>query len=264
MSDDDAAKDWNPEAYARFRGLRLRPALDLLMQVGALPRGDVIDLGCGDGAVGSDLALRFPGRRLVGVDSSAAMLAEADNIGVYAQLDQADIALWSSHGSAALIFSNAALHWLPDHGTLLPRLIGLLAPGGTLAAQMPRQQTAPSHSLLREVAAQLFPDRFDFTDWQLQVSDPDVYAALLSPLGTVNLWETTYFQRLDPVLQGHPVRHFTASTAMRPIADCLTPDEQTTFLAAYDAALTTPYPLAPDGAVMFPFQRLFFTLARPE
>ena len=37
--------DWNPEAYARFRGLRLRPALDLLAQVGDLPLGDVVDLG---------------------------------------------------------------------------------------------------------------------------------------------------------------------------------------------------------------------------
>ena len=28
-----AKQDWNSGAYARFRGLRLRPALDLLMQI---------------------------------------------------------------------------------------------------------------------------------------------------------------------------------------------------------------------------------------
>ena len=56
--------DWNPETYARFRGLRLRPALDLLAQVGELPAGDIADLGCGAGAVGPALAARWPGRRM--------------------------------------------------------------------------------------------------------------------------------------------------------------------------------------------------------
>lgn len=71
------SKDWNPGAYARFRGLRLRPALDLLAQVPELPPGDVVDLGCGDGAVAEALRARFPDRRLVGVDASPAMLRVA-------------------------------------------------------------------------------------------------------------------------------------------------------------------------------------------
>ena len=57
------APDWSPETYARFRGLRLRPALDLLAQVGDLPPGDVIDLGCGDGAVAGALAARATAER---------------------------------------------------------------------------------------------------------------------------------------------------------------------------------------------------------
>ena len=39
-----AKADWSPETYARFHDLRLRPALDLLAQVGALPAGDAVDL----------------------------------------------------------------------------------------------------------------------------------------------------------------------------------------------------------------------------
>ena len=54
-----AAADWDPERYGAFRDLRLRPALDLLAQVGEVPEGEVIDLGCGDGAVGPALAARF-------------------------------------------------------------------------------------------------------------------------------------------------------------------------------------------------------------
>jgi trans-aconitate 2-methyltransferase len=142
----------------------------------------------------------------------------------------------------------------------MPRLAGLLATGGVLAVQMPRQQMAPSIALMRKIAAEMFSDRFDFSGWEPQVADPDFYVALLSPLGRLNLWESRFFQRLEPVADGHPVRHFTQSTAMRPFVEKLDEGESAAFVAAYDAALAEAYPLATDGAAMFPFQRLFFVL----
>ncbi len=42
--------DWNPETCARFRGLRLRPTIDLLAQVPDLLPGGVADPGRGAGA----------------------------------------------------------------------------------------------------------------------------------------------------------------------------------------------------------------------
>ena len=255
-----AKTDWNPETYARFRGLRLRPALDLLAQVGHVPGGDVVDLGCGDGAVAADLRLRFAGQRLVGVDQSAAMLAEADGLRLYDRLDQADIALWSPHAPAALIFSNAVLHWLPDHAALLARLAGQLMPGGMLAVQMPRQFMAPSHRFLRDIAAALFPDRFDFAQYEAPVQPAAWYWETLSPLGWVEAWETDYVQRLEASPDMHPVRAFTQSTAMRPFVDKLTAVEAETYVSAYDKALASAYPLQADGAVLLPFRRVFFTL----
>ena len=257
-------KDWNPETYARFRGLRLRPALDLLAQVPDLPAGDIVDLGCGNGPVAADLAARFPGHRLIGVDSSPAMLEKAAETGCYLRLDQADAARWAPHDATALIFSNALCQWLPDHPALFSRLARSLVPGGVLAVQMPRQYPAPSHALLRSLAAEMFPDRFDFTDWQAPVGPPQDYARLLAPLGAVSVWETRYIQPLQPVDHGHPVRNFTQSTAMRPFIDTLTRDEAARFTAAYDSALDVAYPVAADGTVLFPFQRVFFTLTRPS
>ena len=55
----------------------MRPALDLLMQVGALPAGDIVDLGRGDGAGAPALRTRFPRRSVLGVDASSALLAKA-------------------------------------------------------------------------------------------------------------------------------------------------------------------------------------------
>lgn len=249
--------DWNPGAYAKFRGLRLRPALDLLMQVGALPQGDIVDLGCGDGAAAGSLRTRYPKHRLMGVDSSPAMLAKARG---YAALVQVDVADWRPQVPPALIYSNAALHWLEDHAGLMPRLAKMLAPGGVLAVQMPRQYLAPSHRFLRDIAAAMFPDRFDFSDYVPPVARAEVYWAMLAPLGEVTAWETDYVQHLPPEAGMHPVRAFTQSTAMRPFLDKLSAEEADAYAAAYDQALEAAYPRLDDGSVLMPFARVFFTL----
>ena len=63
--------------------------------------------------------------------------------------------------------------------------------------------------------------------------------------------------------EGHPVRAFTQSTAMRPFLDRLDAAEAAHFTARYDAALAGAYPLLPDGGVLFPFRRCFFVVQRP-
>lgn len=252
-----AAADWNPETYARFRGLRLRPALDLLMQVGGLPRGGIVDLGCGDGAAAGALRQRFPKHALTGLDASPAMLAKARG---YDRLVEADVTGWAPEEKPALIFSNAALHWLPDHPRLLPRLAGLLAQDGVLAVQMPRQFLAPSHRFLRDIAAALFPERFDFSAYEPPVQPATAYWEMLSPLGEVTAWESEYVQRLDATPDMHPVRAFTQSTAMRPFVEKLTAEEEQAYVSAYDKALASAYPLQPDGSALLPFRRVFFTL----
>jgi len=255
--------DWDPEAYARFQDLRLRPALDLLARVPLLPGGGVVDLGCGSGAAGPALAARYPDRALTGIDASPAMLDKARKTGAYAGLDRADAGGWAPTSAPALIFSNALLHWLPDHKALFSRLAGFLAAGGTLAVQMPRQENAPSHRFLRDIAADMFPDRFALAGWQPRVMAPLDYVRLLAPLGHVDAWETDYIQRLGPAEGAHPVRRFTEATAMRPFLDRLEPAERAAFVARYEEALASAYPAETDGSVLFPFRRLFLILTRP-
>lgn len=254
-------RDWDPGQYAAFRDLRLRPALDLLAQVPELPGGDVVDLGCGDGAVAPALLARYPTRCLVGVDSSETMLANASLRRCYEQLALDDISHWQPDRPPALIFSNAALNWLPDHDSLMPRLAGMLAPGGVLAVQMPRQGGAKSHRFLREVAESLFPDRIKVEPSPVQSAGD--YVRMLMPFGEVRAWSTDYMQVLDPVPEGHPVRVFTEATAMRPYVRDLSPEETRAFIAAYDSVLAFAYRPMSDGRVLFPFTRVFFVLERP-
>lgn len=261
---DATRADWDPGAYERFRDLRFRPALDLLERVPELPPGDLVDLGCGSGPVAAALAERFAGRRLIGVDASPAMLAKAAQTRHYDTLVEADIARWSPPSPPALIFSNAALQWLTDHRTLFARLLWALAAGGALAVQMPDQQQAPSHRLLREISADLAPELFDWTEWRSPVHAADVYRDWLAESARVETWHTLYEQDLPASEAGHPVRHFTQSTAARPVLNRLPPALVTPFCAAYDAALATAYPIRPDGSVGFPFRRFFLLAIRTE
>jgi len=258
MSAAEQKRDWNPEAYSRFRDLRLRPALDLLLAVRSVGGGDVIDLGCGNGAIGPRLKERFAGHSVVGVDASPAMLAQAEETGAYARLEAKDIADWSQRG-AGLIYSNAALHWLKGHEDLMPRLAGLLGKGGTLAVQMPHQNNAPSHRVWRSLAEEFFPERIDFAAGP-SVLLPSAYHAMLSNLGDLSIWETEYYQRLGADESGHPVRRFTESTYARPILAALEADEQAMLVARYEQVMEKAYPRATDGSVLFPFRRMFFTL----
>mgnify|MGYP000368238538 CR=1 FL=1 len=255
--------DWNPETYAQFSALRLRPAIDLLMRVPTLPGDRIMDLGCGNGPVGPVLRSRYPAAHITGLDSSPAMLEEAGKTGAYDALIEGDIAAWQPEEPPALIYSNAALHWLPDHETLLPALVAKLAPGGTLAVQVPHQNHAPSHRLWHDLAAQHVPGRFD-PGTAPGILDARATWSVLDGLGTLALWETEYMQLLPASDVAHPVREFTSSTFARPVLNVLNEDERSALCAHYDAAMEAAYPRRADGSVLFPFRRLFFILTRPE
>src|SRR5688572_18434959 len=106
---------WDPAQYLKFEDHRARPPVDLLTRIDLTAPGDLLDLGCGAGNVTRLLARRFPDRSIIGVDSSPEMLAKARALLPAARFIEADIARFTPASPPALIFSNAALHWLPDH-----------------------------------------------------------------------------------------------------------------------------------------------------
>jgi trans-aconitate 2-methyltransferase len=251
---------WQPERYLAFGDHRTRPAVDLLARVALAAPARVADLGCGPGNSTALLCARWPGAEVVGIDSSAEMLAKARASGLRARWCQADLAGWAPATPYDLLYSNAALQWLPDHATLLPRLVNALAAGGVLAVQMPRNFEAPSHVLLRAVAED-GPWAGRLAARLLRaVAGPAWYYDLLAPLGArLDIWESEYLQ----VLQGaDPVLDWTRATALRPVIAALEPAEQARFEADYAERLRAAYPRRPDGCTLFPFRRLFIVATR--
>jgi trans-aconitate 2-methyltransferase len=247
---------WHPERYLAFDDHRTRPAADLLARVPLPAPERVVDLGCGPGNSTELLSRRWPEAEVVGVDNAAAMLAKARDREIGAHWLEADISAWSPDAPVDLLFSNAALQWLPDHQELLPRLLGHLRPGGVLAVQMPRNFQAPSHVAMRELAAEEpWAVRLDGVLQTEPVASPAWYHDLLAPRATaLDIWQTEYLQALDG---DDPVLRWTESTGLRPVLQTLDEIEAAAFKEAYAARLREAYPRRPDGRTLFPFLRLF-------
>jgi len=176
---------WDPQRYARFADERAKPFFDLLDLVMPIPGGRAVDLGCGPGELTAELHRRTRAAKTVGIDSSEAMLAKAaPHAGGGLSFERGDIAAFAPTEPLELVFSNAALHWVPDHPALLARLTRFVAPGGQLAFQVPDNWEHASHRAAEEVAAEEpFAASLAGSAHPRHVLSPETYAALLDRLG---------------------------------------------------------------------------------
>ena len=253
---------WDPELYGRFADQRNRPFHELVARIGATAPTQVVDLGCGDGALTATLADRWPAASVVGVDSSEEMLAPAsarrsDQLSFVAER----IEDWRPTGLVDVLVSNAALQWVSRHLSLLPRFVSALAPGGWLAIQVPGNFEAPSHTTLRALCdSPRWSGRVGTAGRWSSTPTPSQYVDTLASLGcAVDAWETTYAQ----VLQGtDPVLTWMRGTALRPVYARLSAEEAAEFETELGAMLREAYPPQPYGTVL-PFRRIFAVAQAP-
>ena len=250
---------WDPRKYTQFSPHRDRPFFDLTGRIAADSPRRVVDLGCGPGSLTAALAARWPDAQVTGVDSSPAMVEQARALGdVPENVDfvQARIEDWEPEPGTDVVVSNAALQWVPGHRDLMRRWAKKLDDGAWLAVQVPGNFGAPSHVLMRELAASApWSDKLAgvlrHTD---AVAEPEDYLGLLLDAGfSADVWETSYSQvltGLDPVLE------WVRGTALRPVIEALAPEDFARFEEEYALLLRKAYPEQPRGTV-FPFRRIF-------
>ncbi len=250
---------WDPERYLTFADERGRPSAGLVARVGAHRPRTVVDLGCGPGHLTSLLADRWPDSRVVGLDSSAEMVAAATDDRIVFEV--ADLRDWHPAEPVDVLVSNATLQWVPGHLELLPRLVDAVAPGGWLAFQLPGNFDEPSHAIRTELAAE--PPYAEHTGGAAVPSshDPAVYLDALAGLGcSVDAWETTYLH----VLTGpDPVFTWVSGTGARPTLQALPDDLRPSFEAEFKRRLAAAYPERPYGVVL-PFRRIFVVARRAQ
>jgi trans-aconitate 2-methyltransferase len=206
------------------------------------------------------LAERWPDAELTGLDSSAEMIDAARRAMPERRWIASDIADWAAANQETfdVIFSNAALQWVPDHAAIFPKLLDHVAPGGALAVQMPNNIDAPAHRAARSLAASSsWRDRFPpagVRQWHVHAAE-FYYDLLAAHVARIDLWETEYVQ----VMQGAgAIFEWYKGTGLRPFFAALsTAIDREQFAAAYLDAIRAAYPPRPNGRVLFPFRRVF-------
>jgi trans-aconitate 2-methyltransferase len=190
----------------------------------------------------------------LGLDNSPQMLARAaSQARPGLRFELGDIR--ETGGSWDLIFSHAALQWVEDHRTLIPRLLSRLRPGGQLAVQVPSNQGHPTHTLILELAGEE-PFHSALGGWRriAPVLPIDAYAELLFANGaqTLTVFEKVYSHVLK---DSDGMADWTSGTALVPYFERLTPELRELFMTRYRARLREIWPGSP---VFYPFRRTLF------
>ena len=162
-------------------------------------RENILDLGCGDGKVTAEIAAAVPNGSVLGVDNSTSMIALAQNkypVDKYPNLifQLADARNLPFDLQFEVVFSNAALHWVRDHGPVLDGIYKSLCPAGRILLQMGgRGNAAAIISVLNDVKNTArwnpyfanfefpygFHDTGDYKSWLKQIGFHSVRAELI-------------------------------------------------------------------------------------
>lgn len=254
---------WNPVQYEKFRAERMQPYHDLVGLIRPQAGMRVVDLGCGTGELTAMLAETLQAATVLGVDSSAAMLEQArDRANERVRFELVDIRRWQGAADCDLVFSNAALQWVPDNAGLLGRILAEMPPGSQIAVQVPRNEAHPSHRLAALVAQEApFRDLLGGYVRQSEVLSLEAYAELLYEHGFEE-------QVCCEKIYGHvlpetgAVVEWVKGTLLTAYLGRLGAEAQEAFLATYRDRLLSE--LGDRTPFFYPFRRtLFWAMKRP-
>jgi trans-aconitate 2-methyltransferase len=252
-----AGTTWSPEQYLRFGGERTRPAVDLVSRIQVESPATVVDLGCGPGNSTAVLNGRWPAARVAGIDSSQEMLAAARAEYPAGEWVLSSIEEWVPDHPFDVVYSNAALQWVPDHGPLVERLFATVSAGGALAFQIPSVTYSPIRALIHEIARDgAWAGRMAGPLAELTMESPSFYYDRLAPVArSIDAWETEYLHVMESPAA---IVEWISGTGLRPFLHALdTEAERTEFVARLLVRVRESYDVRRDGRVLFPFRRTF-------
>ncbi|MAD80408.1 MAG: methyltransferase type 11 [Planctomycetaceae bacterium] len=154
---------------------------------------DVLDVGCGDGVLTAQLADLVPAGRVLGIDASSSMIDTArTNVRPNLSFLLLDVTQAEFSNEFDIVFSNATLHWVHDHGNLLQILHRALKDGGVLRTNFGADGNCPTFF---RVARQLmdsdvFRSAFRGFRWPYFMPLVESYERLVmdSPFADVRVW----------------------------------------------------------------------------
>jgi trans-aconitate 2-methyltransferase len=255
--DERLIEGWNGADYERHSSHQRRWGGSLLAELTL--RGDerILDLGCGDGTLTRQLADRVPRGCVLGVDAAPGMLEAAEakcgpNMRV-ACLDIADLAFEAEFD---VVFSNATLHWLPDHAAVLRGVHRALRPGGILRGQFGGEGNIPNlvACTRHRMASPPFLGAFAGFRWPWTFPELTAYEALLgkSAFAAWRAWLEAKEQRFPTA---EALVGWIDNPCLIPFVQALPTDLRRPFRDAVVADMLART-RQPDGSHLEPFWRM--------
>lgn len=137
MSLSSSNLKWNAEAYAANSAVQQSWARELIAKLHLHGNEHVLDVGCGDGKVTAEIARALPLGSVIGTDASAEMIAFARETFPPEKIPNLEFQVMDARQIKSahqfdLVFSNAALHWVDDHESILRGVGSVMKSGGRL------------------------------------------------------------------------------------------------------------------------------------
>ncbi len=253
-----SATSWNPTLYNQKHSFVYHYGESLIDELNPQPNEQILDLGCGTGELTQRISTF--GAYATGIDSSAELIAAAQQRFPSIEFRRQDAAQLSDTECYHAIFSNAVLHWVKDQSAVTRGMFQALRPGGRLVAEFGGQGNVQTIvNALREILLQYgYEQQAAAQPWYF----PSVgqYASLLETHGFRVQWMHHYVRptELNDTADGIVdwLRMFAGSF----LAGIAT-DQQDAILVEVQEKLRTE--LYRQGKWYADYQRLRFRAVRP-
>lgn len=208
-----ANRKWDAALYSAKHSFVWERGTDLLDLLAPQRDEKILDLGCGTGQLTARIA--ESGARVVGIDSSPEMIAEARKNYPELEFVMADARDFQLGEPFNAVFSNAVLHWIPEPERVVQAISEALVTGGRFVAELGGQGNIERvvDGLRRARVAIGFPVEASYNPWYFPTIGE--YASLLETQG-LDVTFALLFDRPTPLEDGEAglrnwIRMFGAS-----------------------------------------------------
>ena len=229
--------DWNASAYDRVADPQTKWGAEVVDRLPLSGDETVLDAGCGTGRVTELLLSRVPDGRVVALDRSRGMLAEARRrlapYGDRVTCVEADLERpLPVDGLVDAILPTATFHWVMDHDALFANLAAVLRPGGWLVAQCGGFGNIDRFLAVARSVDPAFSKQHNF-----QTAEATRERLGRSGFEAIDTWLSAAPTRFEP---GTPLESFLETVCLRPHVDELPAGERAAFVKAVAARMPEP------------------------
>ena len=131
MKEIDNKQEWSASEYSKNASFVAEYGSSLLDILDPNPNDFILDLGCGDGVLTKKIADK--GARVIGIDTSPSLLAASRVLGL--EVYEMDGQAINFDRQFTAVFTNAALHWMPNAEAVLDGVSRVICPGGRFVGE---------------------------------------------------------------------------------------------------------------------------------